>query len=82
MLGALSALGAFPFDNEGDGMGIKSFRQFESWDMNVFHAEGALARLTIKVNMAVMVIAFSLFLAHLVVEQPASVLEGMHYVML
>lgn len=48
--------------------------------MDVFHAEGALASLAVEVDMAVMMVAFSFFLAEFVVENTSSVLESVHHV--
>ena len=48
--------------------------------MDVFHAEGALASFAVEVDMAVMMIAFSFFLAEFVVEDTSSVFEGVHHV--
>lgn len=48
--------------------------------MDVFHAEGALASLAVEVDMAVMMVAFSFFLAEFIVEYTSSVFEGVHHV--
>ena len=45
-------------------------------------AEGALAVFTIKVQVAVVVVASPLFVAQLVVYDASSVLKGVHHVVL
>lgn len=48
--------------------------------MDVFHAEGALASLAIEMDVSVMMVAFSFFLAEFVVENTSSVLESVYHV--
>lgn len=80
MLMFASAFRAFTFDDEGYGVGEESLRQLDTWDMDVFHAEGSLARFTIEVDVSIVVVAFSLFLAEFIVEDALPVLEGMYHV--
>lgn len=75
-----STFRAFSLDDKGNGVGVESCWQFEAWDVNVFHAEGALASLAVEMDMSVMMVAFSFFLADFVVEDASSVLEGVHHV--
>ena len=39
----LPALRAFSLDDEGDGVGIESFRQFEARNMDILHTERTVA---------------------------------------
>lgn len=80
MLMFASAFWAFTFDDEGYGVGEESLRQLDTWDMDVFHAEGSLARFAIEVDVFIVVVAFSLFLAEFIVEDALPVLEGMYHV--
>ena len=77
-----SAIRTLPLDDEGNGVGVISFGQFEARDMDVFHAEGAMARLAIEVDVPIVVIAFAVLLTELIVEHASSVFEGMHHLML
>lgn len=78
----MSAIRAFSLDDEGNGVGVISFGQFEARDMDVFHAEGAMARFAVEVDVPIVVIAFAVLLAELIVEHTSSVFEGMHHLML
>ena len=60
MLMFASAFWAFTFDDEGYGVGEESLRQLDTWDMDVFHAEGSLARFAIEVDVSIAVVAVSL----------------------
>lgn len=80
MLMFASAFRAFTFDDEGYGVGEEALRQLDTWDMDVFHAEGSLARFAIEVDVSIVVVAFSLFLAEFIVEDALPVLEGMYHV--
>lgn len=82
MLMFASAFRAFTFDDEGYGVGEESLRQLDAWDMDVFHAEGSLARFAIEVDVSIVVVAFSLFLAEFIVEDALPVLEGVYHVVL
>ena len=39
----LPTLRAFSLDDEGDGVGIETFRQFEARNMDILHAERTVA---------------------------------------
>lgn len=80
MLVFFSAFWAFALDDERDGVGGEASREFETWYMDVLHAEGTLARLAIEVDVPIVVVALSVFLAELVVEDASSVFEGMYHI--
>lgn len=80
MLVFLSAFRAFALDDERDGVGGEAGREFKTWYVDVLHAEGTLARLAIEVDVTIVVVALSVFLAEFVVEDASSVFEGMHYI--
>ena len=76
----LPAFRAFSLDDEGDRVGIETFGEFKTRDMDVFHTEGTLARLAIEMDMPVVVVALTVFLAKFVVENTSTILEGMYHV--
>ena len=78
----LPTLSAFSLDDEGDGVGIESFRQFKTRNMNILHAERTVARFAVEMNMTIMMITLSLLLTQFVVQYPPSILEGMNGIML
>ena len=78
----LPTLRAFSLDDEGDGVGIETLRQFETRNMNILHAERTVARFAIKMNMTIMMITFSLLLTQFVVQYPPAILESMNGIML
>ena len=78
----LFAFRAFAFDDEGHGVGEEAFGQFKTRNVDVLHAEWALARFAVEVDVSIMMVAFSIFLAKLIVEDASSIFEGMHYIML
>ena len=50
------------------------------WRFYTVKAEGALARLTVEMDVIVMVMTFSLFSAQLIIDNAASVLKRMHHI--
>lgn len=78
----LPAFRAFSLDDEGDGVGIESFRQFEARNMDILHAERTVAGFAVEMNMTIMMITLSFLLTHFVVQYPPSILEGMNGIML
>ena len=76
------AIWTFSLDDERDGVGVESFWQLEARNMDIFHAEGTLARLAIEVDVTVVMITFAIFLAEFIVEYAPSIFEGMHYIVL
>ena len=74
----LPTLRAFPLDDERDGVGIEPLRQLETRNANILHAERTMARFAIKMNMAIVMVAFPIFLAQLIVQHSSAILERMH----
>ena len=74
------AFRARALDDEGDGAGREAAGQVEARDGDVVQAEGTLARLAVEVDVAVVVVALAFLLAHLVVDYPSAVLEGVYNV--
>ena len=77
----LSAFRAFAFDDEGNGMGVEAFGQLETWNMDILHTEGALARFAVEMNVTVVMIASSFFFAEFVAEYASPIFESMHHIM-
>lgn len=75
-----SAFCTFSFDDKRHGMGKEPIGQFDMRQMLVFQTERPLARLTIEMNMTVVVVAVATMLAQFIVEHAASVLKGMHHI--
>jgi hypothetical protein len=46
----LSAIRAFAFDDKGNRVGIKAFGQLETWNMDILHTEGTLARFAVEMK--------------------------------
>lgn len=80
MLVFLSAFWAFALDDERDRVGGEASRELETWYVDVLHAEGTLARLAIEVDVPIVVVALSIFLAELVVEDASPIFEGMYHI--
>ncbi len=78
----LPTLRAFPLDDERDGVREETFGQLESRNIDVFHTERTLAGFTIKMNMTIVMITCAVLFAYLVIQDAASVFEGMNHVML
>lgn len=77
----LSAIRAFAFDDKGNRVGVKAFGQLETWNMDILHTEGTLARFAVEMNMPVVMIASPFFFAEFVAEYASPIFEGMYYIM-
>lgn len=73
----LPTVRAFSLDDEGDGMGVETSGELKTWYLDVFHAKGTLARLTVEVDVPIMMVAFAFLFAQLIVEDATAVLKGM-----
>ena len=61
-------------------MGVKAFGQFETWNMDILHTEGTLARFAVEMNMPVVMIASPFFFAEFVAEYASPIFEGMYHI--
>ena len=61
--------------------GVKAFGQFETWNMDILHTEGTLARFAVEMNMPVVMIAGAFFFAEFVAEYASPIFEGMYHIM-
>ena len=62
-------------------MGVKAFGQLETWNMDILHTEGTLARFAVEMNMPVVMIASPFFFAEFVAEYASPIFEGMYHIM-
>lgn len=77
----LSAIRAFAFDDKGNRVGVKAFGQLETWNMDILHTEGTLARFAVEMNVPVVMIAGAFFFAEFVAEYASPIFEGMYHIM-
>lgn len=78
----LPAFRAFSLDDEGDGVRKETCGKFETWYLNVFHAERTLARLTVEMNVPIVVVALAVLFAKFIVQNATPVFEGMYHIVL
>ena len=80
LLVLLSALWAFAFYYERQGVGGEAFGQRDAVDMYILEAEGAMARLAIEVHVVVVLVASPVAVAQFIVEHSPSVFERVRHV--
>ena len=56
-------------------MRFKAFRHLHPVEVDVFHAVGAVASLTIEMNMCIVVVAMAFLGAQFVIYDPSSILK-------
>lgn len=77
----LGAGGAGAFDDEGDGVGDKTFGEGNVRNGGVLQTKGLLAGLTVEMEMTVGVVALAVgVVAEFVMDHPATVLKSMHHI--
>lgn len=82
MINCFSAFRANPFQYKRNGVGYKAFRQSHFGNFRILKAVGLLASFAVEMQMPVAVVVFPLMPAQLIMHNPPSVFERVHYIML